>query len=174
MALGRRNPEREAAQAAASAEREARKRAEQEEKNRQAYLRTPVGKAETAFERGDHVFQYAHNVMSQEAVIVAMVGSTTRAQSADPSVILNAVCSQGWELINGSFVFVEQGQQSRDKFMSSGQNIAVKGVTMGYYLFRRCQANRNTPPIQPRPAIAAPPDGWNYDTEIDPVPNSQQ
>ena len=30
----------------------------------------------------------------------------------------------------------------RDKFMSSGQNVAVKGTTVGYYLFRRCPDNR--------------------------------
>jgi hypothetical protein len=70
------------------------------------------------------VFQYAHDVMSQQAVIVAMVGSTTTKKTADPSQILNAVCNEGWELVNGSFVFAEQGQQSRDKFMSSGQNVA--------------------------------------------------
>ena len=34
------------------------------------------------------------------------------------------------------------GQQSRDKFMSSGQNVAVAGTVIGYYLFRRCEANR--------------------------------
>jgi hypothetical protein len=39
-------------------------------------------------------------------------------------------------------VFVEEGSQSRDKFMSSGQNIAVKGTTVGYYLFRRSDANK--------------------------------
>lgn len=47
--------------------------------------------------------------------------------------------------MNGSFVFVEKGQQSRDKFMSSGQNVAIKGETVGYYLFKRCEANRITP-----------------------------
>jgi hypothetical protein len=47
-----------------------------------------------------------------------------------------------WELVNGSFVFVEQGQQSREKFLSSGQNVAIKGTTVGYYLFRRCAENR--------------------------------
>ena len=47
------------------------------------------------------------------------------------------------ELVNGSFVFVEEGQQSRDKFMSSGQNVAVKGTTFGYYLFKRNEALRN-------------------------------
>jgi len=45
-------------------------------------------------------------------------------------------------LVNGSFIFVVEGEQSRDKFMASGQNVAVKGQTVGYYLFRRCQENR--------------------------------
>jgi hypothetical protein len=50
------------------------------------------------------------------------------------------VAREGWELVTGSFVFREQGQQSRDKFMSSGQNVAIKGTTVGYYLFRRAAA----------------------------------
>lgn len=77
------------------------------------------------------------DVMNQSAVIVAMVGSSTTQRTSDPSVVLNAVCREGWDLVSGSFVFVEQGQQSRDKFMSSGQNVAIKGETVGYYLFRR-------------------------------------
>jgi hypothetical protein len=103
----------------------------------QEFRNTPVGQAKTAHDRGDQVFQYSQPVSTQKAVIVAMVGSTVNASTHDPSVILNAVCAQGWELVNGSFVFVEQGQQSRDKFMASGQNVATKGQTVGYYLFRR-------------------------------------
>jgi hypothetical protein len=41
--------------------------------------------------------------------------------------------------------FVEQGQQSRDKFLASGQNVATKGTTVGYYLFRRCEQNQREP-----------------------------
>ena len=78
--------------------------------------------------------------MNQQAVIVAMVGSATTKKVSDPSDVLNAVSREGWELVNGSFVFVEEGQQSRDKFMSSGQNVAVKGTTFGYYLFKRNEA----------------------------------
>ncbi|EGG45280.1 hypothetical protein SGM_4608 [Streptomyces griseoaurantiacus M045] len=74
-----------------------------------------------------------------------MVGSTTTQRTKDSAVVLNAVCREGWELVNGSFVFVEQGQQSRDKFMSSGQNVAIRGETVGYYLFKRCEANRREP-----------------------------
>jgi hypothetical protein len=73
-----------------------------------------------------------------------MVGSTTNQRTSDPVWVLNSVCREGWELVNGSFVFVEQGQQSRDKFMSSGQNVAIKGEVVGYYLFKRCDANRRT------------------------------
>jgi len=120
---------------------EEKKRHDQAARERQAFLRSPVGQAHAAFERGDHVYQYAQDVMSQQAVVVAMIGSTTTKKTSDPSEVLNAVCSQGWELINGSFVFVEEGQQSRDKFMSSGQNVATKGTTVGFYLFKRCPAN---------------------------------
>jgi hypothetical protein len=111
------------------------------EKERARYLATPVGQAETAFAKGDHVFQYSHSVMSQTAVIVAMVGSSNIKSTKDPTEILNAVCRQGWDLVNGSFVFVVEGEQSRDKFLASGQNVAVKGQTVGYYLFRRCPEN---------------------------------
>jgi hypothetical protein len=147
MALLRGKTEEERAQASeirARQEREKQdnKRTEQMEKARKTFFGTPAGKARLAYERADQVFQYDHNVMSQKAVIVAMVGASNTKTTADPSVILNTVCNEGWELVTGSFVFVEQGMQSRDKLMSSGQNVAIKGATVGYYLFRRCEANK--------------------------------
>ena len=124
---------------------EAHKSAEQVEKERREFSKSPAGRARIAYERGDHVFQYAIDVMSQQAIIVSMVGSTTAQKTTDPVEVLNSVCKEGWELVNGSFVFIEQGQQSRDKYLSSGQNVAVKGTTVGYYLFRRCEAHRRAP-----------------------------
>ena len=140
MALGRqrKTPEEQEDE---RREAEARKQSDQLEKERQAFYRSPAGQARAAFERGDHVFQYSIDVMSQQAVTVAMIGSGTSKTTTDPVAVLNSVCHEGWELVNGSFVFVEQGQQSRDKFMSSGQNVAIKGTKVGYYLFRRCEAN---------------------------------
>jgi hypothetical protein len=147
MALVTRKTEEQKAQEAAAKEVQRqqegeRKRLERIEKARQAFFRTPAGRARLAFERGDHIFQYAFDVMSQQAIIIAMVGSSTSQKTSDPSDILNSVANEGWELVNGCFVFVEQGQQSRDKFMSSGQNVAIKGTTVGYYLFKRCEANK--------------------------------
>ena len=80
--------------------------------------------------------------MTQQAVVAVMVGAFNTSKTTDPTAILNAIAGEGWELITGSFVFVVQGEESRDKFMASGQNVAIKGVTKGYYLFRRCEPNR--------------------------------
>ena len=111
-------------------------------KEQQAFANSPAGQARAAFGRGDHVFQYAVDVANTQAIVVAMAGATNARTSSDPSEILNSVSREGWKLVNGSFVFVEMGSVSRDKFMSSGQNVAVRGTTVGYYLFRRSEANR--------------------------------
>lgn len=109
-----------------------------------AFWASPAGQARHAFNSGDQVFQYSLDVVNQQAIIVAMVGSSTSKKTADPSAVINSVCHEGWELVNGDFVFVMTGQQSRDKFMSSGQNVAVAGSVIGYYLFRRCETNRRS------------------------------
>src|SRR6478672_9587363 len=145
MAFGKKKtPEEVAAEAAAKqaadADKAAQKAAEQAERERRAFLASPAGRARTAFEQGHAVFQVAIDVMSQQAVIVAMVGGTTTKKATDPVDVLNSICREGWDLVNGSFVFVEQGQESRDKFLASGQNVAIKGTTVGYYLFRRSES----------------------------------
>jgi hypothetical protein len=61
-----------------------------------------------------------------------VVGKTT-----DPNAILNAIAGEGWDLVNGSVVFRPTGEQSRDKFMASGQQVSIAGTTIGYYLWRR-------------------------------------
>jgi hypothetical protein len=139
MPFQRKTDEEKAADQAA---KETQRQTQELAKEQAAFAGSPAGKAREAFERGDKLFQYSANVMSQQAIIVAMVGSNTTQRSSDPTDVLNSVCNEGWELVNGSFVFVETGQQSRDKFLASGQNVAVSGATMGYYLFRRSEANR--------------------------------
>jgi hypothetical protein len=150
--LKKKTPEELAAELAAKErqrrELEERKSRQEAERERVAFERSPAGRAQAAFREGDHVFQYSIDVMNQKAVIAAMIGSTTRQRESDPVAVLNSVCREGWELVNGSFVFVEQGQQSRDKLMASGQNVAIKGEVVGYYLFKRCEANRRTQPAE--------------------------
>ncbi len=105
---------------------------------------SPVGRARAAFERGDKLFQYHLDVKETTAAVVPMVGAKTSTQTTDPSAVLNAVCAEGWDLVNGCFVFHELGSESRDKFLASGQNVAVKGTVVGYYLFKRSEDNRST------------------------------
>ncbi|MDQ1668300.1 MAG: hypothetical protein QOE40_361 [Actinomycetota bacterium] len=42
-----------------------------------------------------------------------MVGGTTTQRTSDPVRILNSVFREGWEVVRGSFVFVEMGSESR-------------------------------------------------------------
>jgi hypothetical protein len=90
------------------------KAAKQTEREAAAFQASPVGQARTAFEQGDRLFQVDFEVMEQSAEIVAMMGSSNTKKANTPTVVLNAIVSEGWELITGSFVFVVQGEQSRD------------------------------------------------------------
>ena len=141
MALIKRaTPEEKEARAREKAQEQA---AKERERLRTEFLESPAGQARSAFERGDQVFQYSLDVLSTHAIVLPMVGAYTGPRStADPSEILNSVCGEGWELVNGSFVFLELGSESRDKFLASGQQVAVKGSIVGYYLFKRCEANK--------------------------------
>lgn len=135
------------AAAEGKAEKAEARRLEHEEKERErqreAFLHSPAGRARQAFEGGEAVFQYAMAVHQTKANVVAMAGAFTNSkETSDPTDILNSICREGWELVNGSFVFLELGSESRDKFMASGQQIAVKGNIRGYYLFKRCDENK--------------------------------
>ncbi|MEU0796600.1 hypothetical protein ABZ342_41615 [Amycolatopsis sp. NPDC005961] len=148
--LKKKTPEELAADKAAKERRrlelEERKSVQQAAKERETFERSPVGRARAGFDRGDHVFQYSLGVMNQKGIITAIIDRAMGQSESDPVVVLNSVCREGWELVNGSFVFVEQGQQARDTSMASGQNVAVEGEVVGYYLFKRSEANRRTHP----------------------------
>ncbi len=49
---------------------------------------------------------------------------------------LAAIESVGWRLEHVGHVFVVTSESSRDKLLSSGQQTAVSGNTIGIYLFR--------------------------------------
>ena len=147
MSLRRATPDEKAARERQRAEQGRQRVGEQEaaarKKTREDFFRSPAGEARIAYETGAHVFQFPLDVLKTQAVVVAMVGAYAKpTATTDPSAILNSVCNEGWELVNGSFVFVELGSESRDKFWTSGQQIAVKGSIIGYYLFKRCEHNK--------------------------------
>jgi|SRR5581483_6588663 len=149
-----RQAEKEAVRAQHDAQKVAEKEAKAREKLRRVFSTSPAGEARIAFESGAHVFQYEANVRAMHAVVrpigfgSSAMGKETLASrfGRGPVATLNAVCDEGWELLNGSFVFVETGQVSRERALASGQQVAVSGSVVGYYLFKRNEANRKTLP----------------------------
>jgi hypothetical protein len=134
---------RDAAKADEHAAKEAAKAEEERRKEHERFLASPVGQARTAFESGDAVFQATFTINETRAEVVSMVGAYAKTRAKDdPTSILNGICREGWDVVNASFVFRELGSVSRDKFLSSGQQVAVKGDVVGYYVFRRAEGNR--------------------------------
>lgn len=132
---------------ALAAEKEAAKEAKAREKLRAAFFASPAGNARRAYESGAKVFQYEADVKSTKAVVRGLskaVSKETFASriSSGPIATLNAVADEGWELVNGSFVFVESGQVSRNRALATGQQVAISGTVFGYYLFKRNEANK--------------------------------
>ena len=146
MKLGRSTEERAERTAAKDADRQAKAR----EKLRRSFEASPAGQARAAFANGDRVFQFEADVKATHAVVRPIgLGSSAAGRETllsritrGPVATLNAVCDEGWELVNGSFVFVETGQTSRNRALASGQQVAVAGTVVGYYLFKRSDANR--------------------------------
>ena len=103
---------------------------------------SPQGQARAAYARGDKILQTEFEVMTQGHAAWRGYTGDVKGRVTDPTQILNAIAAEGWELVTGSFVFREIGSQSRDKFLSSGQSVEVRGVTVGYYLFRRIEGER--------------------------------
>jgi hypothetical protein len=103
---------------------------------------SPAGTARVAFQRSDDLLQVALSVRTSTTYTVPMVDTGALTQTNDPNEVLNAIAREGWDLVAASFVFHETGSESRDKLLASGQHIAVSGDVIGYYVFKRCEANR--------------------------------
>jgi hypothetical protein len=131
----------EAEKQAARAERAMREAQEREAKAREAYLASPVGQAETAYENGQAFFQFVTPISKVEGKSSDWYSwsnmqstSTHRFQATD---VLGQIEELGWHLHDVGYVFVETGEVSRGKVMSSGAVSRTQGYVEGIYLFRR-------------------------------------
>jgi len=136
MAFRRSTPEEKDARQLA---KENQKAANEQARAEREFWASPAGQARAAFENGDRVLQLSFDVLNTRTYVIPLSRTGTIKRTSDPSEILNAVCQEGWKLVNGDFVFVQLGSESRDKFMRSGQDIAVHGTVLGYYLFERVE-----------------------------------
>lgn len=85
-----------------------------------------VSMAGAAFARNDQVFVYSQSAyLMQDAYASGLYGRPFEPiQEVD---IVNDICRQGWELVNGSFAPWEAGNSV---------------YMVGFYVFRRCEANQ--------------------------------
>lgn len=118
-----------------------------EARDEHAYWQSPIGRARQAFSDGDHYFQLELPHSQVKGMVAAMVGVSTQIKhSAGGTDTLGAVVAEGWRLVSSGWVYVQTGQESRDKFLASGQQIVTRGEVVGIYLFERLPANRPSTP----------------------------
>ncbi len=92
---------------------------------KQAFFKTPAGRARLAYKRGHQLFQYELAVGALEPTVVpSRIGSPAR-ETTDPVDILNSVTVEGWKLVTGKFF-----------------NSEMHGGVVGCYLFKRSQKRR--------------------------------
>lgn len=131
--------------------REAEKQAEREQC---AFESSPAGQARAAFERGDGFFEIELDMRTTGSL--NSHGSTgfdsawgrNRPRSGRMDA-LSQVEGEGWVFVQASYVFVQTGEDSRDKFMASGQRTSIRGKITGVYLFRRSETPALIPANQP-------------------------
>ena len=113
--------------------------AKAEEKAERKFAKTPMGQARQAFADGDQFFQVELPQSQVKGYVAAMIGagSYRAPEKVKGTDTLGAIAAEGWRLIHADWVFVQTGQESRDKFMASGQQVAIRGEVIGIYLFER-------------------------------------
>lgn len=126
---------REAEAARADQARADQARIAQEQRDRAAYLATPVGAATAAKEAGQRFFEVQLEVGGHRgtASFGMAGGQRTTASSAE---VLSQIEDIGWRLEHAGYYFMITGETSTDRVFISGEQTAISGVTVGVYLFR--------------------------------------
>ena len=126
-----------------------------------AFWASPQGQATKAYEQGDEFFQVEipHSSVTgfTNAAFNAATEGTVR-RHLTRTDLLGQIEEAGWHLEHPDWVYLQTGQNSRDKFLASGQQVVVTGEVVGIYLFRRdaARTDRAKPPPKVNPAKSAP------------------
>jgi hypothetical protein len=127
--------ERDAQRAREDADRAEAGRKAQEERQRAAFLATPVGAATSAKEAGQTFLEVQLEVGGH--VGSAGFGSIdSRRTTTSSAAVLGEIEQLGWRLEHASYFFMITGETSTARVFMSGEATAVNGVTVGVYLFR--------------------------------------
>ena len=114
-------------------------RAAEEQRQRDAYLASPVGAATAAKQAGDRFFEVQLEVGSHSgnAGFGSAAGRRTQMSSA---ATLGEIEKAGWHLEHVGYYFMVTGETSTARMFVSGDATVVSGVTIGVYLFRNTSA----------------------------------
>jgi len=105
-----------------------------------AFRSSAPGKAALAFDRGDEFFQaeLAHADIVGTANLTSGAARDSSVERRGPATdVLGSIEQAGWRLEHANWVYVQTGQNSREKFLATGQQVVVTGQIVGMYLFRR-------------------------------------
>lgn len=129
--------ERDRANAAYAQQQAEAQRAFLAERAAAAEAATPLGQAARATREGLPFLELQLEISELAGEAGMGAASANERQSTDHVQILGQVEAMGWRLEHAGYVFVETGLISTDKVLVSGQATAVRGKTVGIYLFRR-------------------------------------
>jgi hypothetical protein len=129
----RRRRDAEAVRAEAAQHEQA--RLAEEQRQRAAFLATPVGAATAAKEAGQAFFEIQLQVGTHTGTAVFGSAEGRRATSSS-AVTLAEIEKVGWRREHAGYYFMITGETSTARVLVSGEATAISGVTVGVYLFR--------------------------------------
>lgn len=121
------------------AEKQEREQVKAAEKETEQFADSPAGHAREARAAGEMFYQVTLPVSQRQHFAGASInpnGGYRAPKITSHAVTLGMIEAEGWRLESAGYVFEQTGQVSRDKFLSSGQQIATSGRVLGIYLFR--------------------------------------
>ena len=133
---------REEEQSRQDAARAEQAKAAEEQRKREAFLATPIGAATAAKEQGQMFFEVQLEVGGH----VGSAGFGTiesRRTSTSSAAVLGQIEKLGWRLEHAGYYFMITGETSTDRVFVSGEATSVSGATIGVYLFRNTAPPRS-------------------------------
>lgn len=137
----RKEAERRAREAAEAAQRQA----QTEEASRRGWAASPLGRATAARDVGHTFFEMQLELGRAEG----RAGWGTRDYESSEQItsaaeLLGEIERVGWRLEHVACAFRMTGLSSTERFMTSGEETAVSGVTVGLYVFRSTASPAST------------------------------
>lgn len=119
-----------------AAQKQVREQQKEEQRTRESFLRTPVGQATEAKERGDRFFEVQLDAAQLKGSSTFGSSNNRMRRSGGAPDVLGQIEEVGWRLEHVSHAFIETGATTTNRMLGTGQGMVTRGVVTGFYLFR--------------------------------------